>query len=89
MGIFPVHCPVCNSYYIPSGETHCQSVERQLESEGLRARKYLDLLDAIVIAYRAGDCKQEILNAAFELGHSVSKKEFKWLDDELAKWYKK
>lgn len=86
MGIPPTTCHVCGKGYWYGHEPHCVAAERELEDARQKHRTHVDMLDAIILAYRdRGEARQEILNAAFSFGHSTSKTEFRWLGDELEK----
>jgi hypothetical protein len=86
MGIPPTICHVCGKGYWYGNEPHCVAAERELEGARQKHRTHIDMLDAIILAFRdRGEARQEILNAAFAFGHSTSKDEFRWLGDELEK----
>lgn len=86
MGLFPVSCAICGGYYcsLYAEDSHCQFLERELDNCEKKLSKEVELIQAIIKAYKSGgDCKQEILNAAYDHGFSVSKTEFVWLEDEI------
>lgn len=60
---------------------HIPSEIEQIHYLEKRLQETSSLLDAIVLAYKErGECIEELKIAAFELGYSLSKKEFKWYD---------
>jgi hypothetical protein len=91
MGIFPIKCDACKKHFVPSNShIHCTSLEKDVENQRQSLEKYFNLLDNIIKAFRKNEGLDEaVLAAAFDLGHSVSSKEFIWLDEEMERLRKK
>jgi len=87
MGIFPITCAECgDSYVSSSSNTHCKQLARDIKENERRRINDHDLLRKIIIAFKEhGEASQEILDAAYEYGYSVSRTQIKWLDVEIPK----
>jgi cell division FtsZ-interacting protein ZapD len=85
MGIFPIKCDVCNEHFVPChSKVHCKELEKDRESYQQTVAEQSQLLTDIIEAFRNNDKLDDaILAAAYHMGHSVSSKEFIWLDEEL------
>ena len=83
----PTKCEICGEFFCDThSKIHCVQLTKNLENTKRELAEEIKLLSDIIEAFRdRGECKQEILNAAFAAGYSVSRKEFKWLEDEINK----